>query len=108
MKVTTQPLLVRQFPREGTGTQFEPDGISGVGETEAFDFGGKVLTTGPWRHLSTWLWVLLILAIAYYAFILLFPLPLMAALPAYCLPLMIVDDLRGEGNQGDGQGGSEG
>jgi hypothetical protein len=72
LRVATQPLLARQLRREGTGTQFEPDDISGVSTAMAFDSGGKVLATSPWRQLSTWLWVLLILAIAYYAFILLF------------------------------------
>ena len=82
LRVTTQPLLARQLRREGTGTQFEPDDISGVSTAMAFDSGGKVLATSPWRQLSTWLWVLLILAVAYFAFILLFLLPLLVALPA--------------------------
>jgi hypothetical protein len=77
LRVTTQPLLARQVRGEGTGDQFEPNEVSVVGGARAFDFGGRVSTTSPWRQPSTWLWVLLILAVAYYACLLLFLLPLL-------------------------------
>ncbi|MFC1943736.1 DUF4129 domain-containing protein, partial [Chloroflexota bacterium] len=91
-KVTTQPLFASQLRREGTVAQFESNDLSVVGEARTFEFGGGVLKTGSWRQLSTWLWVLLILAAAYYACILLFLLPLLVASLAVCLPLVIVDN----------------
>lgn len=53
LRVTTQPLLAQQLREEGA------------------------LRTRQWGQLSTWLWVLLLLAVAYYACILLFLLPLL-------------------------------
>ncbi|MFC2071592.1 DUF4129 domain-containing protein [Chloroflexota bacterium] len=91
-EVTMQSLLPRQLRGEGTVAQFEPNELSVVGGARAFELGGRVSTTSTWRQLSTWLWVLLILAVAYYACILLFVLPLLLASLAYCLPLVIVDD----------------
>jgi len=93
-RVTMQSLLARQLSGEGTEAQFEPNEISVASGARAFEFGRRVLTTSPWRQLSTWLWVLLILAVAYYACLLLFLLPWLFASLAPCLPLVIVDDLR--------------
>ena len=54
------------------------EGIVGAG---AFELAGRASSISPWRQPDTWLWVLLILALAYYACILLFVLPLVAASP---------------------------
>jgi len=89
-EVTAKPLFEQQRSGEGTVAQFERNDLSVVGEARTFEFGGKVLTTSPWRQLSTWLWILLILVVAYYACILLFILPLLVASLALCLPLVIV------------------
>jgi hypothetical protein len=48
-------------------------------EKTALQFGGKVSTISPWRQSSTWLLGLLILAIVYYAFVLLFVLGYIAS-----------------------------
>jgi len=92
LRVTTQPLLARQLRGEGTEAQFEPNEISVVGGAKAVEFGGRVSTTRPGRQLSSWLWVLLMLAVVYYVCILLFVLPLLVASLALCLPMVVVDD----------------
>ena len=43
-----------------------------------YEFGDRATKSGPWRQPDTWLWVLLILAVGYYACLLLFVLPLVA------------------------------
>ena len=48
----------------------------GTGGAREFEFGDRAAKSGPWRQPDTWLWVLLILAVAYYACLLLFLLPL--------------------------------
>jgi len=77
----TPPRLTRDLDREGI-----------------FDSGDMVLVTNPWKQLSTWLWVILIVALAYYACLLLFLLPLVLMSLAYCLPLVITDDFKEKGN----------
>ena len=67
LRETTEPLPAREFPGEGIG---------GAG---TFELGGRASTISPWRQPVMWLWVLLILALLYYACILLFVLPLVAA-----------------------------
>ena len=42
----------------------------------------KALVVNPWQQLSTWLWVVLIVTVAYYACLLLFMLPLLFSSPA--------------------------
>jgi len=81
----TKIRVTAQFPGEGTEAEF--------------GLGGRVSTTSPWRQLPTWLWILLILAIVYFACILLFVLPLLVVYMASCLPLVIVDDLREMGTK---------
>ena len=48
----------------------------GIGGAREFEFGDRAAKSGPWRQPDTWLWVLVILAVVYYACILLFLLPL--------------------------------
>ncbi|MFC2016688.1 DUF4129 domain-containing protein, partial [Chloroflexota bacterium] len=95
----TQPALAQQLHWEGTTIQFECNELSVVNGARAFEFGNRVLTTNLWRQLSTWLWVLLLLAVAYYACILLFLLPLLVASLALYLPLVIVGDSREKGTK---------
>ena len=79
LRVTTQPLRARQVSGEVAGAQFEPSELSFVDGARAFEFGGRASTTSPWRQLSTRLWIVMMLALAYYACILLFVLPLLVA-----------------------------
>ena len=65
--VTTESLLAHQLPGEGRD------------EARAFELTGRVSSINPWRQSTTWLWVLLMVAVAYYACILLFFLPLVVA-----------------------------
>jgi hypothetical protein len=65
--VTTESLLAHQLPGEGRG------------EARAFELTGRVSSINPWRQSTTWLWVLLMVTVAYYACILLFFLPLVVA-----------------------------
>ena len=92
LRATTQLLLTRQLHGEVTKAQFESNEIAIVGGAKAFELGSRVLTNSSWRQLATWLWVVLILTVAWYACILLFLLPLLVASLAYCLPLVMVDD----------------
>ncbi len=64
LRAATEALLARQLPGEG------------IGGTREFELGDRAAKSGPWRQPATWLRVLLILAVAYYACILLFLLPL--------------------------------
>ena len=50
-----------------------------IHRVEGLEVGGRVLMLSPWRQASTWLWVLLIMTVAYFACLLLFLLPLLAA-----------------------------
>ncbi|MFC2004719.1 hypothetical protein ACFLUY_00675 [Chloroflexota bacterium] len=92
LRVTTQPPLPGDLNREVTGAQLDLKEVSVASGARTFDFGGRVSAASPWRRPSTWLWVLLILAVAYYACILLFLLPLLLVSLALCLPVLIVDD----------------
>ncbi|MFC1966912.1 DUF4129 domain-containing protein [Chloroflexota bacterium] len=95
IKSETELRVTMQSPQlrgEGTTAQFGPDVISIVSGARAFELGGRILTTSPWKQLSTWLWALLMLTIVYYACVLLFLLPLLVASLSLCLPLVIVDD----------------
>ncbi|MFC2002733.1 hypothetical protein ACFLV4_02140 [Chloroflexota bacterium] len=67
LRATTEALLARQLLGEG------------IGGTREFEFGDRSAKSGPWRQPATWLRVLLILAVAYYACILLFLLPLVVS-----------------------------
>lgn len=67
LRATTEALFARQLPGEGIG---------GAGE---FEFGDRAAKSGLWRQPATWLRVLFLLAIAYYACILLFLLPLVVS-----------------------------
>ncbi len=89
LRVTMQPPQPRG---EGITAQLGPNVIPTFSGTRAFEFDGRILTTSPWKQLSTWLWVLLMLMIVYYACVLLFLLPLLVASLALCPPLAIVDD----------------
>ena len=104
LPVTTQSLLAWQLRGEDTGAQIEPGELSVADGERTYEYGSRASTTSPWKQQSTWLWVLLILAIAYYACLLLFVLPLLVALPAQCLPMVIVDELSEIENQDTGQG----
>jgi hypothetical protein len=64
---TTESLLAHQIPGEDKD------------EARAFELTGRVPSVNPWRQSTTWLWVLLIVAVAYFACILLFLLPLVVA-----------------------------
>ncbi len=66
LRETVETLPAREPPGEG---------IAGAGTFER----GKASTISLWRQPAIWLWVLLMLAVAYYACILLFLLPWMAA-----------------------------
>jgi len=98
-EVTTQPLLPWHLRGEGMGTRFAPNELSFVRRASGFGSGATVLMTGSWRQLSTWLWVVLIVAVVYYACILLFLVPLLVLSLAYCLPLVIADEVGGRGTQ---------
>ncbi|MFC1904338.1 DUF4129 domain-containing protein [Chloroflexota bacterium] len=65
LRVATEPLLAHQSSE------------TGIGGARVLPFGIRVDVTSPWRQLSTWFFVLLILGVAYYACILLFLLPLL-------------------------------
>jgi len=78
-RVIMQPSLPWQLHREGMGAQFDAKETFFVHREKEFDSSSRVLVTSPWRQLSTWLWVLMILTVAYYACILLFVLPLLVA-----------------------------
>ena len=54
----------------------------GTGGAREFEFGDRAAKSGPWRQPDTWLWVMLILAVAYYACLLLFVLPLILCCPS--------------------------
>ncbi|MFC2044599.1 hypothetical protein ACFLT8_05360 [Chloroflexota bacterium] len=79
----TLPIPSRQLTEEGKGAQPELNDLSDVDGERVFEFGDTFLTTSPWGQTSTWLWVLLILAVGYYACILLILLPLLIATLAY-------------------------
>ena len=64
LRAAAEVLPARQVQREG------------IGGAREFESGDGAAKSGPWRQPATWLWVLLILAVAYYACLLLFLLPL--------------------------------
>jgi hypothetical protein len=88
--INTQLSLARQLHGEGWEVPSESSEIS-VDSASTIQHSGRVLITNPWRQLSTWIWVLLILAVAFYAYILLFLLPWLVAPSATCLPLVTAD-----------------
>jgi len=53
--------------------------VGGV-EAEAKPHTGGVTSANPWRQSTTWLWVLLLVTVAYFAAVLIFLLPLMMAI----------------------------
>ncbi|MFC1954549.1 DUF4129 domain-containing protein, partial [Chloroflexota bacterium] len=75
--ITTQSVVPENLSQEAV--QYVPEEISVGSDAWIFDIGSIDLTTSPWRQTSTWIRVLLIMAIAYYACILLFILPLFLA-----------------------------
>jgi len=52
----------------------------GRGEAKSIELASVVSSTSWWRQSATWLWLLLVVTIAYYACVLLFLLPLVSAL----------------------------
>ncbi|MFC2051623.1 hypothetical protein ACFLT4_02715 [Chloroflexota bacterium] len=68
--------------------------VSLAGETSSFELGGRDFTTSVWKQLSTWLFILLVLTVLYYACILLLILPLLIVSFALCPPLVMIDDSR--------------
>jgi len=53
--------------------------VGGV-EEEAKPQTGRVMLASPWRQSTTWLWVLLLVTVAYFAAVLIFLLPLVMAI----------------------------
>ena len=49
-------------------------------EEEAKPQTGRVMLASPWRQSTTWLWVLLLVTVAYFAAVLIFLLPLLLAI----------------------------
>ncbi len=77
------PMLPSQLQGEGIAAQLPPDRSPLIRRAADFILGGRVSTTGPWRQLSVWLWVLLIVTLVYFAFTLLFLVPLLLMSVAY-------------------------
>jgi len=88
--VTTEPVVPGIISMEEV--QFAPKEVSAGSVARAFDSRGKDSMTVPWRQTSTWLWVLLVMVVAYYAFILLFVLPLLLVSFAFYFPVLVIDD----------------
>jgi len=95
--VVTEPMVNESISREEV--QFVPKEVSAGSVARAFGFSGKDSMTRPWRQTSTWLWVLLVIVVAYYACILLFVLPLLLVSFAFYFPVLIIDDSRETGTK---------
>jgi hypothetical protein len=65
--------------------QLRPTGDQAPGEVkeEAGLHTGRAPLANPWKQASTWLWVLLLVTIAYFAAVMIFLLPLMVAISAW-------------------------
>ncbi|MFC2056395.1 DUF4129 domain-containing protein, partial [Chloroflexota bacterium] len=73
----SKSLVKAQSSPEGEGIRLEASNVSYGHGIEKLDYGARLSITGPWRQPSTWLWILVIAAVTFYACISLFVLPLM-------------------------------
>ncbi|MFC1939779.1 hypothetical protein ACFLXO_03720 [Chloroflexota bacterium] len=91
LRVTVQSTQLRG---DGTTAPFGRNAVSLAGEASLFEFSGRDITSSVRKQLLTWLMILLVLAVLFYACILLFILPLLIVSFASCPPLVMIDDSR--------------
>ncbi|MFC2004378.1 hypothetical protein ACFLUK_02430, partial [Chloroflexota bacterium] len=91
LRVTVQPTQPRG---DEITAPFGYNAVSRASETSSFELGGRDFMASVWKQLSTWLLILLVLTILFYACILLFILPLLIVSFALCPPLVMIDDSR--------------